>query len=180
MKKSFLIVGVLGAIIATNGYAVQSQSGVVTRCTPPCVPKTETSGQISVTYCVNEKEGTRCPEESFGKISQASNVTIQYDMGSFEKVKKIEAKKKSEIARVAKNKQRVAPKQTSANEPITVKSESNMKVGSGWGIIECPSGCHAVIREHDGKTIYICYDENGKACDQENVEIQTSGSITIK
>ena len=67
MKKSFLIVGVLGAIIATNGYAVQSQTVVVTYTCPAGCELiqggiSQTGSGISTTGSASATPICKCPD----------------------------------------------------------------------------------------------------------------------
>ena len=161
MKKSFLIFGVLSMLVTTNVLALAVQSQSVTRCTPPCKPKTEVAGDVAIAYCYNPETNTECPQEVFS-VDKPSNSAV---LGVSSKIKTIEqqSQKKIDVARAAK----VGPKAKKVSDTIVTPASAveKARMGDGGAIaINCPANCTPDCVILGNVVLCECKDSNGNTC----------------
>ena len=166
MKKSFLIFGALGAILATNGYAVQSGGVVITyTCPEGCtLQKSEFPGYTYAT-CKHE-DGTDCgnPTRTETEI-KATGVNV------------VTPTKK--VAPVSARAARIGPKSRQDFSDITpLESNVEEKVASGTSVIECPAGCTLRYKLVDNSSaITWCVDADGNKCQEQVTTTSTTNSL---
>lgn len=166
MKKSFLIVSALGAIIATNGYAVQSGDvGVSLKCPAGCVLHTYQQGGEFMAYCYNPSTLEECSGPTVKNFDVSANV-----MHEIEKMEKLDkTNKKTNTARAAK----IGKNVNTADIPSTpMGATEKASVGSRETYIKCYGDCKLDCRTSADNTTMLCNcrKPNGELC-QESVEV---------
>lgn len=169
MKKSFLIVGVIGAIIATNGYAVQSDVVVTLKCPDGCALYTSQSGGTFEAYCYNPSTNNKCSGPWVNDFAMSADVMHEIKkMEELDKTNATKQTKKTNTARAAKIRKNV----NTADIPSTpMGATEKASVGSGVTVITCPTGCKLDCHTDVPGTTMICKCRrpNGELC-QETTE----------
>lgn len=169
MKKSFLIVSVIGAILSTNGYAVQSDVVVTFKCPDGCVLYTSQSGGTFEAYCYNPSTNNKCSGPWVNDFAMSADV--MHEIKKMEKLDKTNATKqtkKTNTARAAK----IGKNVNTADIPSTpMGATEKASVGSGTTVITCPTGCKLdCYTDVPGTTMICkCRRPNGELC-QETTE----------
>ncbi|MFQ6703859.1 MAG: hypothetical protein ACLRFP_02130 [Alphaproteobacteria bacterium] len=167
MKKSFLIVSALGAIIATNGYAVQSDVGVTLKCPDGCVLYTSQSGGNFEAYCYNPRTYKMCSGPTVNNFGMSADVMHEI-MEELDKTNATKQTKKTNTARAAK----IGKNVNTADIPSTpMGATEKASVGSGITVVTCPTGCKLDCHTTNSDTTMICKCRrpNGELC-QETTE----------
>ncbi|MFQ6696052.1 MAG: hypothetical protein ACLRFF_03475 [Alphaproteobacteria bacterium] len=170
MKKSFLIVSALGAIIATNGYAVQSGGvGVTLKCPDGCVLYTSQSGGNFEAYCYNPSTYKMCSGPTVNNFGMSADVMREIKkMEELDKTNATKQTKKTNTARAAK----IGKNVNTADIPSTpMGATEKASVGSGETVVTCPSDCKLDCKTNGLSTVMICRcrTPNGELC-QETTE----------
>jgi len=168
MKKSFLILGALGAIIATNGHAVQSGVIDVTlTCPAGCVLHTVQKGNSFIAYCWDDAHNRECADP---KVNTKA-VALPDDL--IEQMKKTEKTVPARAAKVERNVKTATANTPSS--PINTEPEIQDKVASGTVIIACPEGCKTDCQETAGGYMSCkCKKPNGELCQEEVLTIENT------
>lgn len=171
MKKSFLIVGALGAILSTNGYAVQSGGVEVTfKCPDGCVLRTSQQGDTFKAYCYKPDTYEKCSGPTVKDFDVSANVMHEIEkMEKLDKTNATKQTKKTNTARAAKIGKNVNTADIPST-PMGVKEKAS--VGSGETVIICPGDCKLDCQAGTDNAIMICKcrKPNGELC-QESVDI---------
>lgn len=168
MKKSFLIVSALGAIIATNGYAVQSGAVVVTyTCPDGCVLHTRQHGGEFVAYCYNPRTHESCSDPKVNVQEHAMSADVIHEIEKMEKLDKTNATKqtkKTNTARAAK----IGKNVNTADIPSTpMGATEKASVGSGETVVKCYGDCKLDCKTwRDQMMICNCRKPNGELCQE--------------
>ncbi len=147
MKKTFLALGIIGALCATNGYA-SKQSVVVYTCKDGC----DISGDATVCKYSNGKDCGK-PSATFF-VPQIMSAPV---MPAAPKAQPQNNKSDPVSARAAKT--------TRPNVSRPVKP--NDKSSNGWFAVECPEGCKADCVTAGQTVVCDCKDDKGNVCKDE-------------
>lgn len=164
MKKSFLIVGVIGAILSTNGYAVQSGGvGVTLKCPDGCVLHTSQSGGNFEAYCYNPSTHEECSGPKVSDHAMSADV-IHEIMEELDKTNATKQTKKTNTARAAK----IGKNVNTADIPSTpMGATEKASVGSGETVVKCPGDCKLDCKTaYDKIMICKCRRPNGELCQE--------------
>lgn len=177
MKKSFLIVSALGAIIATNGYAVQSgASGAVEvtfKCPDGCALRTRLHGGELVAYCYNPRTYEYCGDPKVNVQEHAMSADVMHEiMEELDKTNATKQTKKTNTARAAK----IGKNVNTADIPSTpMGATEKASVGSGETVVKCPGDCKLDCKTTYDQQMMICNCRrpNGELCQEATETYET-------
>lgn len=172
MKKSFLIVGIMGAIVSTNGYAVQSGGIEVTlKCPDGCVLHTAQHGSNFGAYCYNPSTYKECGDPKVIVREYAMSDDVIHEIKKMEELDKTNATKqtkKTTTARAAK----IGKNVNTADIPSTpMGAIEKTSLGSGETVVKCSAGCKLDCHTNSSGTLMVCdcRTAKGELC-QEAIE----------
>ena len=155
MKKTLLTVGIVGALFATNSYADNQQSILVSyTCPDTCtVTNDEALTKFGCVYPDTKDCGTTTV-----KILEFMTTPETINQQTNEKSKPVAAR---------------AAKKTTQKPNVGNKPKGSDKAAGGIVSVTCPAGCNFKCDSSSGGAWCWCEDGNGKHCGEETVHTGT-------